>query len=143
MNIFESLENLNVSEECFDEIMGIVETLVGKYKKEGKPVTSYSEHHGRNISDTDIKNEMKGDLYPKQSSKYLDKALKAQGEESRLIQKARDLDDVEFLRKITKAGNDREHNKQLADMYMRKAYATGKVTGEAEDNYNNKRQQIK
>ena len=25
MDIFESLENLNVSEECFDEIMGIVE----------------------------------------------------------------------------------------------------------------------
>ena len=30
MNIFESLENLNVSEECFDEIMGIVETLIGE-----------------------------------------------------------------------------------------------------------------
>ena len=25
MDIFESLENLNVSEECFDEIMGLVE----------------------------------------------------------------------------------------------------------------------
>ena len=29
MNILESLENLNVSEECFDEIMGIVEDIVG------------------------------------------------------------------------------------------------------------------
>ena len=30
MNIFESLENLNVSEECFDEIMGIVEELLSE-----------------------------------------------------------------------------------------------------------------
>ena len=30
MNIFESLENLNVSEECFDEIMSIVEDLLGE-----------------------------------------------------------------------------------------------------------------
>lgn len=40
MSIFESLENLNVSEECFDEIMGIVEdmideVLVGDYKEKG------------------------------------------------------------------------------------------------------------
>lgn len=27
-SIFENLENLNVSEECFDEIMGIVESIV-------------------------------------------------------------------------------------------------------------------
>lgn len=30
MNIFESLENLNVSEECFDEIMGLVEELLNE-----------------------------------------------------------------------------------------------------------------
>ena len=30
MDIFESLENLNVSEECFDEIMGIVEELINE-----------------------------------------------------------------------------------------------------------------
>ena len=30
MNIFESLENLNVSEECFDEIMGIVEDILSE-----------------------------------------------------------------------------------------------------------------
>ena len=30
MNIFESLENLNVSEECFDEIMGIVEEIINE-----------------------------------------------------------------------------------------------------------------
>ena len=30
MDIFESLENLNVSEECFDEIMGIVEEIIAE-----------------------------------------------------------------------------------------------------------------
>jgi hypothetical protein len=30
MNIFESLENLNVSEECFDEIMELVEELLSE-----------------------------------------------------------------------------------------------------------------
>ena len=30
MNIFESLENLNVSEECFNEIMGIVEEILNE-----------------------------------------------------------------------------------------------------------------
>lgn len=30
MNIYESLENLNVSEECFEDIMGIVEELLSE-----------------------------------------------------------------------------------------------------------------
>ena len=30
MSIFESLENLNVSEECFDDIMGIVEEIINE-----------------------------------------------------------------------------------------------------------------
>ena len=38
MDIFESLENLNVSEECFDEIIGMIEeslynTVRRAYKK--------------------------------------------------------------------------------------------------------------
>lgn len=40
MDIFESLENLNVSEECFDDIMDIIESLVGMASKkygEGSP----------------------------------------------------------------------------------------------------------
>ena len=37
MDIFESLENLNVSEECFDEIMGLVEELLS----EGEKVDNY------------------------------------------------------------------------------------------------------
>ena len=34
MDIFESLENLNVSEECFDEIMGLVEEVINEVSKE-------------------------------------------------------------------------------------------------------------
>ena len=33
MNIFESLENLAVSEECFDDIMGIVEEYINELNK--------------------------------------------------------------------------------------------------------------
>ena len=36
MNIFESLENLNVSEECFDGIMGLVEEYISERNKENK-----------------------------------------------------------------------------------------------------------
>lgn len=35
MDIFESLENLNVSEECFNEIMGIVEELLSEKYEDG------------------------------------------------------------------------------------------------------------
>lgn len=37
MDIFESLKNLEISEECFDEIMGIVESLIQKVSAE-KPL---------------------------------------------------------------------------------------------------------
>lgn len=36
MNIFESLENLNISEECFEEIMGIVEDLLNEVSDKWK-----------------------------------------------------------------------------------------------------------
>ena len=36
MDIFESLENLNVSEECFDDIMGIVEEILLERNQENK-----------------------------------------------------------------------------------------------------------
>ena len=34
MDIFESLENLNVSEECFEEIMGLVEEVINEVSKD-------------------------------------------------------------------------------------------------------------
>ena len=36
MDIFESLENLNVSEECFEDIIGIVEEILNERNKENR-----------------------------------------------------------------------------------------------------------
>jgi hypothetical protein len=43
MDIFESLENLNVSEECFEDIVGIVEDLLGVTQKNLKNARSKYE----------------------------------------------------------------------------------------------------
>ena len=46
MSIFESLENLNVSEECFDDIMRIVEDIFSQIKKvHGEPDKIYDYSH--------------------------------------------------------------------------------------------------
>ena len=36
MNIFENLENLNVSEECYIDILNMVESIISETKKESK-----------------------------------------------------------------------------------------------------------
>lgn len=36
MDIFESLEELNVSEECFDDIVSMTEAMINEYIKQGK-----------------------------------------------------------------------------------------------------------
>ena len=52
MDIFESLENLNVSEECFDEIMGLVEDTLSQIKKVyGEP--EYNKEETGSIYDPD------------------------------------------------------------------------------------------
>ena len=55
MSIFESLENLNVSEECFDEIMGIVEELLGEGREPFETQQDYKQrlqkHFGPKLND--------------------------------------------------------------------------------------------
>lgn len=46
MNIFENLENLNVSEECFNDIMGIVEEILNEMN---------TLYHGANPEDKNNK----------------------------------------------------------------------------------------
>ena len=67
MNIFESLENLNVSEECFDEIMGIVEEYINELKDptvasaHNKRIENYRNALGAataNPSNSNLKNYM-------------------------------------------------------------------------------------
>lgn len=41
MSIFESLENLAVSEACFDEIMDMVEAILDEGRQEGESLTQY------------------------------------------------------------------------------------------------------
>lgn len=41
MDIFESLENLNVSEECFNDIVELVEEYLGEGRREGETLQAY------------------------------------------------------------------------------------------------------
>ena len=74
MSIFESLENLNVSEECFDEIMGIVEELLEEGRREGE-------------SDADFKIRTADEL----SQKYKEKLGKAMARKDGLEKKAEEM----------------------------------------------------
>lgn len=65
MNIFESLEELNVSEECFEDIMGIIEELLNEslldisdklYDKHQKKVTRDSIEDAKRIADQNVAN---------------------------------------------------------------------------------------
>ena len=78
MDIFENLENLNVSEECFDEIMDIVETLVGKWKEKGFPANKGA------------KDEMIVNLHPRAIEKENKKAEVASKELNDLRAKAKE-----------------------------------------------------
>jgi len=51
MDIFESLENLNVSEKCFDEIMGIVEEYINEISKEAADAVSLQRYINRREAD--------------------------------------------------------------------------------------------
>ena len=50
MDIFESLENLPVSEGCFEDIISIVETLVGRFAEKGAPVTGNEEEFKKEMT---------------------------------------------------------------------------------------------
>ena len=89
MGIFESLENLNVSEECFDEIMGIVEAYINEtteniykniekkygkpeYDEEGNPANKAAElgskflkGHSKEFTDAYMRDYEKGKDLPK------------------------------------------------------------------------------
>ena len=69
MDIFESLENLNVSEECFDEIMGIVEEILS----EGMPNGTFARAYKKAL---DI-GAKPGEMIIKAGNKIADKASDA------------------------------------------------------------------
>jgi hypothetical protein len=78
MDIFESLENLNVSEECFDDIMGIVEDLLSEDIKSEihKKVAPEKRYELLQKVDKNKENEM-GDRYTRQVFKnYFSNGIK-------------------------------------------------------------------
>ena len=91
MDIFESLENLNVSEECFDEIMGIVEEIIKRHEPipDNKPcamswnnndgtykVVTFKDKHGR-LSDPETNKHLDGKTF--KSSKAADNYASKKG----------------------------------------------------------------
>ena len=73
MNIFESLENLNVSEECFEDIMGIVEGIMAQAIKNRDAARAYFRSdaaepvaHAEHVMDK--VSRMKSDTFRKTSS---------------------------------------------------------------------------
>ena len=82
MNIFESLENLNVSEECFDEIMGIVEEILGESK-----VLAYS-HEQRAKNDASNAQYGRPSVHPREKG-------------DKIIAKARQLDKKLYDKMVT------------------------------------------
>ena len=84
MNIFESLENLNVSEECFDDIMGIVEELLSEDIKSEvyKKVAPEKRYELLQKVDKNKENEM-SDRHTRQMFKnYFDNGKKDMGKAS-------------------------------------------------------------
>ena len=91
MNIFESLENLNVSEECFDDIMDIVEDLIETTQKNLK--------NAKDKNDKYI-NRIKKVLKAKKENGTLDDSTRDKawgmmytGKHAHDLEKARDLAD--------------------------------------------------
>ncbi len=105
MNIFENLENLNVSEECFDEIMGIVEDIIN----EMNPFTVGKVNALRKKNVDDAVERVKSDPrdhFIQQASKAIDKLHKNQDLSRKYVQhktgnSLKDIDDVHNFTKKT------------------------------------------
>lgn len=76
MNIYESLENLQVSEECFNDIMGIVEDIINEVSDEWKQACKDSAREKSEYFKRKY-NEAKDAYLKNHSSKNGDKVLDA------------------------------------------------------------------
>ena len=79
MDIFESLENLNVSEECFNDIVGLVEEYINELDK--STIQSYISKRDENAKDAEKKFEQakkQGVATRELLNDYLTKLSKAQ-----------------------------------------------------------------
>ena len=113
MNIFESLENLNVSEECFDDIVGLVEDLVSKtWDKYKESRAKMDDPEIKRIGDTP-----ENQLTPEEKEKYY-KVAGEHWKNSRLNTKAvnmRDKSEWESRGHNRKGETKGERNQRSAD----------------------------
>jgi hypothetical protein len=105
MDIFESLENLNVSEECFEEIMDMVEGLVGEIKrKHGEPEYKYSKETGT------VPANKSAELLAKRDDawgKEIDQAKEREGSEKVKDKRFHTKDEKGYMNTIQKQIKDR------------------------------------
>lgn len=96
MNVYESLENLQVSEECFNDIMGIVEDILSE-----DVVSQIEKVHGK-------PRFLKGKTY-----KYWSKPLHGQSVSKELSVPAKTSKSAHLIDKVNKARHDEEEQANI------------------------------
>lgn len=114
MGIFESLENLNVSEGCFEDIVGLVEEYINEYDPDTFPGIARGRRKQVDKKTKTLKKELKG--LKKDEEKALYYANKAVDNAER---KGNSPEDKEFFQKIAdrkyfklKNAEDKTNNKR-------------------------------
>lgn len=113
MNIFESLENLPVSEECFDDIMGLVEEFINELDKE--TIKSFIKKRGEQKTEAE---------------KKFNKA-KAEGTATHAL-----LND--WLKKVSKYQRAREKGMQAINYSAKRRHEAKKNVEERKEKYGDK-----
>ena len=78
MDIFESLENLNVSEECFNDIIDMVETLIDQVDKKYEMSPEKGKFYSKSYQDYKDAEE-KGDPSAEEKYKKWDRGIRLSG----------------------------------------------------------------
>lgn len=71
MDIFESLENLNVSEECFNEIVGLVEEVINELNKYEQYKVDNNPKLKKEIGSRQAALKQIGDMRKREGNSYL------------------------------------------------------------------------
>ena len=113
MDIFEQLENLNVSEECFDDIMDIVEAILDEGKEPFETTMDYKQrlqkHFGPILNDKMATQ--------KSIAKHYNKKAKGLEKEVKKARDERDTADKEENKAREKWNNSWEIANAMGDVY--------------------------
>ena len=121
MDIFESLENLNVSEECFDEIMGLIEDYNSYRDQKEEENTSQSYSDLANVNKSIRRNKTrKLKAAFKEHGKARKEELNSRGK--RWAEQWADITrEEQALDKLKKAREDERDAQEEVDKAMRRA----------------------